>query len=62
MNPKNNRDLNQGVLHLWSNFVTWLNMRIMAQLVISAIYYLGKSFDNEDDTKIFYILSHLKVC
>ena len=37
-------------------------MCIMTQLVISAIYYLGKSFDNEDDTKICYILSYLKVC
>ena len=37
--------------------VTWLNMCIMTQLVISAIYYLGKSFDNEDDTKFVISLA-----
>ena len=37
-------------------------MCIMTQLVISAIYYLGKSFNDEDDTKSVYVLSYLKVC
>ena len=33
-------------------------MCIMTHLVISAICYLGKSFNNEDDTKLSYILSY----
>ena len=37
-------------------------MCIVTYLVISAIKYSGKSFDNENDTKNCCILSYLKVC
>ena len=37
-------------------------MCMMTQLVNSAIYHVGKSFNDEDDTKICYILGYLEVC